>query len=186
MSYQLARRLFTVDDFERMCETGILREDDRVELIEGEITQMAALGKRHASCVDVLNDSLTEQSRRRYIVRVQSSIRLHDLSSPQPDIALLVRRKDFYRHQLPSAADVLLVIEVSDSSLEYDRRKKLPDYARAGMPEFWIVNLIEDRIEIYTQPTGGTYERVAYVEPGEALSSVTIPDLTLDSAALLA
>lgn len=186
MSSQLARRLFTVDDYERMCETGILREDDKVELIGGEITQMAAVGRRHASCVDVANDLLTEQRKRRYIVRVQSPIYLHDFSAPEPDIALLIWRKDFYRHQAPKAADVLLVIEVSDSSLEYDRRTKLPDYARSGIKEFWIVNLVEERIEIYTQPVGNRYEKVVYVEQGEALASVTIPDLTLDADALLA
>lgn len=186
MSSQLARRLFTVDDYERMCETGILREDDKVELIGGEITQMAAVGRRHASCVNLLNDFLTELRKRRFIVSVQNPIRLHDFSEPEPDIALLIRSEDFYRHRVPSAADVLLVIEVSDSSLEYDRRTKLPDYARSGIKEFWIVNLVEERIEIYTEPVGNKYEKVTYVEQGEALASVTIPDLTLDSAALLA
>lgn len=186
MSAQIARHLFTADDYERMCETGILRENDRVELVGGEITQMAAVGRRHASSVNALNDSLTEQARRRYIVSVQNPIRLHDFSEPEPDIALLVRRADFYRHRVPGVADVLLVIEVSDSSLEYDRRTKLPDYARSGIEEFWIVNLVNERIEIYTQPAGDRYAKVSYVERGEPLASVTIPDLILDADALLA
>lgn len=186
MSSQLARHLFSVDDYVHMCETGILRKDDKVELIGGEVLLKPISGMRHASCVCQLNKSLADQSHDRCIVRVKNMIRLHDFSAPELDIALLIRRKDFYRYQVPSAADVLLVIKVSDSSLEYDRRTKLPDYARAGVKEFWIVNLVEERIEIYTEPVGSKYEKVAYVEQGEPLASVTITDLTLDSAALLA
>lgn len=176
----------SVAQYDRMIEAGILPENEHIELIEGEIIEMAALGRRHASRVNLLAESLTEQSRRRYIVSVQNPIQLDDLSEPEPDIALLTRRDDFYRHQLPHPADVLLVIEVADSSLEYDRRTKLPLYARAAIREFWLVNLIEERIEIYTEPSNGAYTKVAYIKRGEALISVTIPDITLDADALLA
>ncbi len=176
----------SVAQYDRMIEAGILPENEHIELIEGEIIEMAALGRRHASRVNLLAESLTEQSRRRYIVSVQNPIQLDDLSEPEPDIALLTRRDDFYRHQLPHPADVLLVIEVADSSLEYDRRTKLPLYARAAIREFWLVNLIEERIEIYTEPANGAYTKVAYIKRGEQLISVTIPDITLDADALLA
>ncbi len=176
----------SVAQYDRMIEAGILPENEHVELIEGEIIEMAALGRRHASRVNLLAESLTEQSKRRYIVSVQNPIQLDDLSEPEPDIALLTRRDDFYRHQLPRPADVLLVIEVADSSLEYDRRTKLPLYARAGIREFWLINLIEERIEIYTEPANGAYTKVVYIKRGETLISVTLPDITLDADALLA
>lgn len=176
----------SVAQFERMIEAGILPENEHIELIEGDITEMAAVGKRHASRVKYLNRNLNRLVGDKAIVSVQDPIQLDDLSEPEPDIALLTRRDDFYRHQLPCPADVLLVIEVADSSLEYDRRTKLPLYARAGIREFWLVNLIEERIEIYTEPANGTYTKVAYIRRGEALISVTMPDITLDAEALLA
>lgn len=186
MSRQIAKRGFTVEEYNRMPAAGILSEDERVELLEGEIIEMAAVGKRHASCVNLLVYSLTEQSQRRFIVSAQNPIELSDISEPEPDVALLVWRHDFYRHQAPRPADVLLVIEVADSSLEYDRRVKLPLYALAGIPEFWLVNLVAERIEVYTQPAGGQYTKVAHVAPGEKLTSTNVPDLTLEAAALLA
>lgn len=186
MSLRMPKHIFTVEEYDQMVATGILTEDDRVELIEGEIIEMAAIGKRHASCVDLLAETLTEQSNRRFIVRVQNPVQINDLSEPEPDIALLVRREDFYRRQTPRPEDVLLVIEVADSSLEHDRRTKLPAYAHAAIPEFWLVNLVEERIEIYTAPVDGKYTQVAHITSGERLASVTIPNLTLDAETLLA
>ena len=176
----------SVAQYDRMIEAGILPENEHIELIEGDITEMAAVGKRHASRVKYLNRNLNRLVGDKAIVSVQDPIQLDDLSEPEPDIALLTRRDDFYRHQLPRPADVLLIIEVADSSLEYDRRTKLPLYARAGIREFWLVNLIEERIEIYTEPANGAYTKVAYIKRGEALISVTMPDITLDAEALLA
>ena len=186
MSLRMPKRAFTVEEYDQMVATGILTEDDRLELIEGEIIEMAAVGKRRASCVNLLAESLTEQSNRRFIVSAQNPIQISDLSEPEPDIALLIRREDFYRRQTPRAEDVLLVVEVSDSSLEHDRRTKLPAYALAGIPEFWLVNLVEERIEIYTQPAEGKYTQVVHITSGDKLISATIPDLALDADALLA
>src|SRR5436190_15615228 len=137
MAVTVKRRRFTLDEYHRMGKTGILSEDDRVELIEGEIIEMSPIGSRHAACVDRFNE-LIARLRLNIIVRVQSSIQLDDYSQPQPDLALLRRRDDFYSSSLPRPADVLLVIEVADTTLEYDRFVKLPLSAHAGIPEAWL------------------------------------------------
>jgi Uma2 family endonuclease len=130
MSVQIARHYFTADEFERMAERGVFLEDARLELVEGEIVEMSPIGKRRAACVDLLAELFRERLQRQVIVRVQNPIQLDDHSEPQPDLALLRRREDFYRDALPTPDDVLLVVEVADTSVEYDRQVKLPIYAR--------------------------------------------------------
>lgn len=132
---------FTVDDYNRMAETGILKEDARVELIEGEIKMMSPIGSRHASTVDRSDRALKRLLGDSYIVRVQGPILLDDYSEPQLDLAVLHFRDDFYAGGHPTPADVLLVIEVADSTLQEDRKVKMPLYARAGIPEAWLVDL---------------------------------------------
>ncbi len=178
MALEIAKHVFTVTDFERMAETGIISENDRVELIEGEIIEMSPIGSRHAACVDRFTEKIVGL-RLNVIVRVQSSIRLDDYSQPQPDLALLRRRDDFYSGSLPRPADVLLVIEVADTTLEYDRFVKLPVYARAGIPEAWLANLPADRIEMYAEPVGGTYTVVKHATRGEIIQSSSISELRL-------
>jgi Uma2 family endonuclease len=179
MSVQVERRVFTVEEYHRMAEAGILSEDDRVELIDGEIIKMSPSGSRHVACVNRLNAVLTSAIGRAAIVSVQNPFAVNDYSEPQPDIVILKPRNDFYAHSLPTAQDVLLIIEVADTSLSYDRNVKVPAYARAGVPEAWIADLAGDGIEAYSDPVGGLYRKVAWASRGQILRPKQIPGLEL-------
>src|SRR5437868_12357745 len=141
MSVQIARRHFNVAEYYKMAAAGVFSEDDRVELIEGEIVEMNPIGSRHAACVGRLTKLLERLTGDRAIVWVQNPVQVSDYSEPLPDVALLNPRDDFYSQATPQATDVLLIIEVAESSLEYDRSIKLPLYARSGIVEVWLVNL---------------------------------------------
>ncbi|HEX8560492.1 MAG TPA: Uma2 family endonuclease [Pyrinomonadaceae bacterium] len=181
----MTRRSFTVAEYERMAEAGILSEDDRVELVAGEVIKMSPIGKRHAACVDALSEILRERLGRSVIVRVQNPIQLDDFSEPQPDVAVLKRRDDFYRHAHPRPEDVLLVIEVSDTTLEYDRQVKAPLYARAGVPEVWVVNLPGERVETYADPAGDAYQTPGSHARGEELQSRSLAALRVGVSEVL-
>jgi Uma2 family endonuclease len=180
MSVQLEHWVFSVDEYHRMLETGILSETDHVELIEGEIIKMSPIGSRHVACVNRLNGLLNRKAGQDVIVSIQNPIRLDDYSEPEPDIALVKPRDDFYAQSLATAADLLLIIEVADTSVELDRRVKLPLYARAGIPEVWLANLPEDRVEAQSEPVNGVYQKVRIAKRGESLSSESIPKLVLN------
>jgi Uma2 family endonuclease len=171
MATLVTKRRFTVWEYHRLAEVGILREDDRVELLEGEIFEMSPISSRHASCVTRLNHLLQDQAKGRAIVSVQNPIRLSDYSEPQPDVALLVPRTDFYRDALPTPRDVLLVIEVCETSGEFDRHVKLPLYAKAGIPEVWIVDLSREQIEVYRDPKPEGYQQSRIVGRGQTLTA---------------
>ena len=181
----MERVLFTVSDYHKMAEAGILSEDDRVELIEGEIVRMNPIGSRHAACVRKLDALFNRAANLDVIVSVQSPVLLPDLSEPEPDVALLRPREDFYSGGHPEPEDVLLLIEVSDTTLDYDRNTKLPLYARFGIPEAWIVDLVGDTIETYSRPAEGTYQEITLLKHGETLSPKAIPGLKLDAGAIL-
>jgi Uma2 family endonuclease len=170
---------FTVEDYRRMGEASVFSPDARVELIEGEIVDMSPIGDHHAACVDVLDELIRVVLGRTVIVRVQNPVRLNDYSEPQPDITILKRREDFYRNGHPRPEDVLLVIEVSDSTLAYDRQIKVPLYARAGIPEVWIVNLAEERVETFADPSGGAYQTATTFSRGEEVQSRSLAALRL-------
>ena len=155
-----SRRRFTVDDYYRMVETGILSEGDRTELIEGEIIEMIPIGSRHAGNVDRLNTLFTSSVEDDAIVRVQSPIRLDEHSEPQPDLTLLQPRDDYYASAHPTPDDILLVVEVADESLSYDRSTKIPLYARHGIPAVWLINLQENAVEVYERPDAEGYQIV--------------------------
>jgi Uma2 family endonuclease len=174
---QVTRRRFTVHDYHRMGEAGILHEDDRVELIEGEIVEMAAIGTRHFSCVNGLTRLLVRSVGDEAIVSVQNPVRLNEHTEPQPDLAVL-RVRD-YRESLPMPEDVLLLIEVSDTTLRYDRNLKLPLYARAGILEVWIVDLSGEVIERHTDPSGDSYRHTERARRGDRIECSTLPNLTL-------
>ena len=173
---QLTRWRFTVHDYHRMGEAGILHEDDRVELIEGEIVEMAAIGTRHFSCVNRLTRLLVMNVDDAAVVSVQNPVRLNEHTEPQPDVTV-IRPRD-YTESLPEPEDVLLLIEVSDSTLAYDRGVKLPLYARSGIREVWIVDLPGETIERYTDPSGDGYLRVEQARRGQTLQSTALPGLT--------
>lgn len=179
MSVQIARRYFNVTEFYRMAAAGVFSEDDRVELIEGEILEMSPIGSRHAACVDRLTELFGLKIGGQAIIRVQNPIRLNDYSEPLPDISLLKRRADFYAEDHPTPADVLLVVEVADTSVDYDRNIKLPIYAQANIPEAWLVNLPKNVIEVYTQPGGGKYQKSQRLKRGEPLVSQQVSNLSL-------
>ena len=185
MTTQTQYRPFTVDEYYRMVEAKILTEEDRVELIAGDIINKRPIGSCHAACVDRLNGLFHRQLGNDFIVRVQSPIRLDDYSAPEPDLVLLKPREDFYADAHPSADDVLVVIEVGDTSATHDREVKIPLYAEANIPEVWLVDLHENRIEIYADPANGTYRQVVEVAGEATLSSPTINRLKFSAADVL-
>ena len=168
-----------------MAEAGILSPRDRVELIDGEIVQMAPIGSYHAGCVNTLNRLFRETLGRRVIVRVQNPVRLSERSEPEPDIALLRPRADAYRDAHPGPDDVLLIVEVSHSTVEYDRDVKTPMYAEAGIPELWLVNLDEDYIDGLSDPVGAGYGAVRRYARGGRIAPALLPDAALDVSEIL-
>lgn len=185
MGISLAKRLFTVGEFYRMAEAGIFGEDDRVELLQGEIVEMSPIGSRHAGCVKRLNRLFSERLQGRVVVGVQDPVRLDDYSEPQPDLAILRPRADDYADAHPGPEDVLLVIEVAETSAEIDREVKIPLYAKSGIPEAWLVNLPFERIEIHSNPSPQGYQQVRYCQGDQRLSSPMFPDLEWTAAAVL-
>ena len=179
MGMDLQRRLFTADEYHRLAEAGILREDDRVELVDGEIVEMTPIGSRHAACVDRLLVLLQRCLRDRGILRVQGPIRLDARPEPQPYLSVLKPRADFYASVHPSPGDVLFVVEVADTSERYDRGIKVPLYARAGIAETWLVDLLHERVEIFTQPMPRGYHSSRQARCGERLASHAFPEANL-------
>ncbi len=175
MAAQVAKRLFTTWDYHRMADAGVLSEDDRVELIDGEIIEMTPIGSSHAGCVNALSDLLRRGLGQSVIVSVQNPVVLSPHSEPQPDICLLRPRADFYRSQHPGPSAVLLLVEVADSSKEYDRALKLPLYARAGIREVWVVDLVDGVIETYRRPALRGYRDTARFTRGQRLAPAAFP-----------
>jgi Uma2 family endonuclease len=176
---QMPHFKLTVDDFYRMGEVGIFKADDRIELIDGELIDMAPIGSFHAGLNSKVSDWLMRSLSGRAIPWIQNPIRLSRYSAPQPDFSLLRYRPDYYAKSLPTAADVLLLVEVSDSTLRSDRQVKAPLYARHGVPEYWIIDLSARAIEIYLDPVEGRYNNVRTVESG-LLAPSAFPEATLD------
>jgi Uma2 family endonuclease len=182
MTVQILRQQFTVADYHRMIESGILGEDDQVELIDGEIRKMSPIDPIHAAHVKRLSHLLFAAVGERAIVSVQDPVQLDDRSEPQPDLALLRWDDDFYEHRHPMPEDVLLVIEVANSSVVYDREEKLPRYAAAGITEVWLVNIARQIVEQYTVPDGNDYRYRAIVKPGAVLTVQALNGLELSAA----
>jgi len=178
------RHRITVDEYHRMAEVGLLAPDARVELIEGEIVDMAPIGTEHGSVVDQLNWLLTQAVGRRGIARIQGAIRLSHITEPEPDVAVLKPRSDFYRHIQPAGTDTLLVIEVSDSTLRYDRDIKVPLYARHGVPEVWVVDLQHSRLLVYGSLADGEYRRHESVEHPGMTPLAALTGVSVDLSAL--
>ncbi len=173
------KRLFTVSEYHSLADAGILTEDDRVELIEGEIFQMAAIGNRHAGCVNRLNRLLGRAAGDRALVAVQNPVLLDGGSEMEPDISVLEPRADDYSTSHPTPVDIHLLIEVADTSARFDRFRKLPVFARNGIPEVWLVDLTAGRIEVYRNPTAAGYRSTLQVSAGETVSPLAFPDLEL-------
>jgi len=169
-------RRFTVSEYHRMAEAGILGEDDPVELIDGQIYVMSPIGSQHAACVDRLTRLFILALHNQVLVRTQNPILLAPDSEPEPDVALLTPRDDAYAARHPRPDEVMLIVEVSGSSLEFDQTTKLPLYAQAGIPEVWIVALQADQIHIYREPSASGYAEHTTCERGDALTIQALPD----------
>jgi Uma2 family endonuclease len=173
------RRRFTVAEFERMADQGIFRENERLELIDGEIIRMSKIKSPHAGCVSWLDRELNVRPTHRASVRCQSPIQLDDHTEPEPDIAIAKWREDDYRSAHPAPSDLLLVIEVMDTSATYDREVKLPIYSKAGIPEVWLVDLNERFIEVHRRPLAGSYADKTVAMLGQSVSPLAFPEVEL-------
>lgn len=178
------RHRLTVADYQRMGDTGVFAENARVELIEGEIFDMAPIGSLHAGTVSHLSRLLMQAVGDRAIVSIQNPVVLGQRSEPEPDLALLRPRADFYKIRHPHASDVLLIIEVADSSLRYDREVKLPLYAQHGIAEVWIVDLALSVLDVHRQPETNRYRESSRLNPPVQLAPLALPDVLLDLSEL--
>ena len=174
------RHRLSVDDYYRMAEVGILAPEARVELIDGEIIDMAPPGSPHAATVTYLTEVFVRAVEGRATVLAQNPVRLSEYSEPQPDLALLRPRDDFYREHHPRAEDVLLIIEVAATSLRFDRKKKIPLYARHGIPEMWLVDLGGRRLVRYRAPQHGSYTLVDEPDLGMALEVAALSGVAVE------
>ena len=195
MSAQLEKWHFNVDQYYRLAEVGVLKPDDRVELIEGEIVKMSPIGSPHAACVAKFINVFTKGRNLVATLWVQNPVRLSNFSEPVPDVALVKPRDDFYAEHLPTAddalredfyaerhptpEDVVLIIEWSDTTILSDRNVKIPLYGRAGIPEAWLGNLPKKMIEVYCDLAKGRYRKCLKFKRGEVLVSPTVPGLSL-------
>jgi hypothetical protein len=176
----IRRHRYTVQEYLRLGEAGILRADDRVELIEGEIVDMAPIGSRHAGKVERLRRLLERALGDAVLVFTQNPIVLGPRSAPQPDLALLQPRADFYEAAHPGPADVILLVEVADTTQRYDRQVKLPLYARHGIPEAWLVDLEENAMEVFREPSADGYRHAERLADLTAVPVAGWPGVAVD------
>jgi Uma2 family endonuclease len=184
MSFSTAKR-FTIAEYHRLAELGFFKEDDRVELIKGEIINMAAKGTPHSVCETRLERELYKLIGDRATLRGQQPITLSNYSEPEPDRVIAKNRDDDYLANHPSPSDILLLIEIADSSLKYDQEVKLPLYAEAGISDYWIFNLVDNYLECYSEPYQALqgkfgYRRKLIFLPHESLNLPNFADLVLD------
>ena len=185
MQIETTKKLFTVDEYYRMAEAGILGPEDRVELIDGEIIRMTPIGTRHAARVNRANEMFVAAFKGKAVVSVQNQLQLTNYTEPEPDIVLLKPRTDHYDGKKVRAEDAFLVLEVSDSTLRYDRDIKVPRYAAAGIPEVWIENLDADELLVYRDPVDDKYITVLTLHPGDSVSPVAFPETIFQVGELL-
>jgi Uma2 family endonuclease len=178
MQAEVTKKLFTVDEYYRMLDVGIFTENDRVELIEGEIIQMSPIGIKHMSCVDRANDLFTAAFRGRALVSVQNPLRLNTYNEPVPDIVVLRPREDYYESKSHTPEDTFFAVEVSDSSLRYDTKVKLPIYARTGVVEVWIENLKEGVLLVWREPAATKYNVELRLGYNDSVSPLAFPDVS--------
>jgi len=185
MAIQNPKRLISVDDYHRMADEGLFAEDARMELIEGEIVEMAPIKNPHAAAMRRLNLFFHRRFLDRALVSPQNPLRLGTWSEPLPDLILLTWRDDYYAASVPVAADVLLLVEVADSSAGYDRRVKAPLYARHGIREYWILDLPGKILEVYRRPGPDGYAEVRHLRRGDSVAPEALPDAVFAVSDLL-
>ena len=179
------RHRITVDEYYRMVEVGLLAPKARVELIDGEIIDMPPIGDPHMATVDRINELLIHAVGDRAIVRCQGAVQLGDFSAPQPDLVLLARREDYYSTRRAVAEDIFLTIEVSDTTLSYDRGRKMALYARHRVPELWVIDVNSRRLHLYRRPSENAYLDVSSLEAPSTMTVERLPGFTLDLSWLL-
>lgn len=177
---ELVRYRFSVSDYHRMGDLGLFDEGTRLELLDGEVVEMSPIGSRHAACVDWLTALFTAAPGHRTIVRVQNPVVLDDRSEPQPDVSLLRSRPDFYSSGHPQPADILLLVEVADTTIGSDRAIKVPLYAAAAVDEVWLVDLPAGAVRLFRQPVGDGYQTQSSHTAGDVLIPLALPDVRLD------
>lgn len=181
---QVQRRLISVVEYDQMVQARVFPEDDRLELIEGEIVEMSPIGAAHAGLVTWLTRLFTERFRETALVYAQNPIRL-PRSEPQPDVALLRPRPDYYTERLPEARDVLLLVEIADTTLAYDRAIKLPLCARSGIQECWLIDLAQQTIDVCRVPAAGNYGEIRTAKVGDNLAPLAFPATSFSIAEIL-
>jgi Uma2 family endonuclease len=174
------RHAFTVDEWHRMGDAGLFGEDARVELLDGEVIEMSPIGSVHSGCVIALNRLLVEATGRSALISVQGPVRLDDRSEPQPDVAVLAPRSDGYRRSHATPAEILLLIEVADSSLIFDRGRKASYYAASGVTETWVVDLEGEQVLVMRSPGSDGYAEVQSLGRGDRLDIEALPGVVLD------
>lgn len=174
--FEPTRLRISIDRYQKMVESGVLTKDDRVELIEGEIVDMAPIGRNHFAITARLQDFFASTLGQRAIVAIGAPLNLGDFSEPQPDLALLKRRGDFYRAKLPEADDALLVVEVADSSLAYDLDAKARLYARYGVAEYWVIDVNGRRVIVHRAPEHERFSEVIERRGSDTLSPMAFSD----------
>jgi Uma2 family endonuclease len=179
------RKIFTVQDYHKMIDAGVFAGNSNYELIEGEIVKKVTQGDLHIGSINRLTRIFSRSCGDDVILSVQNAVIINNISEPEPDVALLKFRKDFYASGKATAADVLLLIEVSDTTVKYDRDVKIPLYARAGVSEVWLVNLPRQILEVYTQPVKGKYKLVKKIGKKETVSPALLSEIKIKVAEIL-
>ena len=174
---KIERRLFTIEEYDRFIEAGVLTEDDPVELINGEVVKMSPISGPHAGCVARLSMMFSLQLGQQVVIWTQNPIHIDQYSEPEPDVVVLRYRQDFYTKSLPRPIDVLLLIEVADTSLSYDRRVKVPLYAKVGILEIWVMDVENRLIYVYRNPVNGKYQETLVMKPGDTITPVTFSEI---------
>ncbi len=182
MNALVQRRIFTVDEYDTMIKAGVFDGKERVELIEGEFVKKMTQGNLHIGCINLFTWILRNELSKEYIFSIQNAVKINNFSAPEPDVAILRFRADFYSGGKARPEDILLLIEVADTTVHSDRQIKIPLYARAGVPEGWLVNLPRKIVEVYTAPKNGKYQVVRKAGKSEILQPQTIRDLSIKVA----
>jgi Uma2 family endonuclease len=184
MNDLLPRHRITVDEYYRMAEVGLIAPDARTELIEGEVIEMPRVGSPHAGTVDQLEHLLRTTLGDSFRIRVQHPVHLDNYSEPQPDLAVVPSRKDFYQSRHPTAEDTYLIVEISQSSLRTDLTAKVPLYARHQVPEVWVVDIEHHRIHFFRSPKNGIYTEVSFTDKPGVRVLASLPEVKIDLSAL--
>lgn len=185
MELAIKRFKFNIDFFRKLYEKGFLKPSDNVELLEGQIYVTPTKETKHLNLLKFLDFKLTNFFGAGFIVTTDFQVTFDDLNELKPDLSVIKFQADFYKQSHPKAADILLIIEVADSTVEYDRTLKFPKYASAGIPEAWLINLEAERIEIHSNPKEKTYGMVKIYQRGEEVLSETMPELKLNADDIL-